>query len=100
VLYSGLVIAGAGIGLFIVWWETALATRIPPHLLSRVSAWDWMGSLLLLPLGYLLAGPVARSVGDVEVLVVGGLIGAVSCALGLLPHSTRTLTRLEEPVPV
>jgi len=83
-VYAGTTVAGAGIGLFAVWWETAL----PPHPLSRVSAWDWMGSLALLPLGYLLAGPV-------EVLVGGGLFGTVSCALGLLPRSTRTLTRLK-----
>ncbi len=95
-VYIGMIAAGLGIGLFAVWWETALATRIPPQLLSRVSAWDWMGSLLLLPLGYLLTGPVAKAYGDVEVLVVGGLLGGLACALGLLPRSTRELTRLEE----
>jgi len=99
VVYAGMAVAGAGIGLFAVWWETALATRIPAHLLSRVSAWDWMGSLALLPLGYLLAGPAADAFGAVEVMVVGGLIGLLSCALGLLPRSTRTLRRLE-PTPV
>ncbi len=96
-VYAAMTGAGLGIGLFAVWWETALATRIPPHLLSRVSAWDWMGSLLLLPVGYLLAGPAAARFGVVEVMVVGGLIGGVSCALGLLPRSTRELTRLDEP---
>ena len=95
VVFAGMAVSGVGIGLFAVWWETALAQRIPPHLLSRVSAWDWMGSLALLPLGYLLAGPVAREIGPVEVLVGGGLIGLLSCALGLLPRATRTLTRLE-----
>ena len=70
VLYVLMALAGFGIGLFAVWWETALAQRIPPHLLSRVSAWDWMGSLALLPLGYLLAGPVAGQVGSARVLVV------------------------------
>ena len=97
-LYLGMAVAGAGIGLFAVWWETALAQRIPAHLLSRVSAWDWMGSLALLPLGYLLAGPVAAALGPVEVLVGGGLLGLLSCALGLLPRSTRTLTRLKPAV--
>ena len=97
VLYAVMVLAGGGIGMFGVWWETALATRIPPHLLSRVSAWDWMGSLLLLPLGYLLAGPVADAVGLVEVTVWGGLLGGVAAALGLLPRSTRELRRLDEP---
>ncbi|MDQ6651033.1 MAG: MFS transporter [Actinomycetota bacterium] len=97
VLYPAMAAAGVGIGLFAVWWETALAQRIPAHLLSRVSAWDWLGSLLLLPIGYLLAGPLAAVVGDVRVLVVGGLLGMVSAVLGLLPRSTRTLTRLAPP---
>ena len=49
ILYPVMAMSGAGIGLFSVLWETALAQRIPPHVLSRVSAWDWMGSLALLP---------------------------------------------------
>lgn len=100
VLYPVMAAAGAGIGLFAVWWETALAQRIPAHLLSRVSAWDWMGSLALLPAGYLLAGPVAGALGAVPVLEGGGLLGLAACAAGLLPRSTRTLTRLEGPDPV
>jgi MFS family permease len=94
-LYPVTAVSGFGLGLFGVWWETALAQRIPPHLLSRVSAWDWMGSLALLPAGYLLAGPAARLLGDVEVLVGGGLIGLAAFALGLLPASTRNLTRID-----
>ena len=38
------VIAGAGLSLFDVWWLTALAERIPPDKLSRVSSYDWMVS--------------------------------------------------------
>jgi len=90
--------AGLGIGLFIVWWETAIAQRIPPHLLSRVAAWDWMGSLALLPLGYLLAGPLGALVGDRRLLMIGGLVGAGAMALALLPRSTRALARLEDPL--
>jgi MFS family permease len=95
-LYPVTAAAGVGLGLFDVWWETALAQRIPGHLLSRVSAWDWMGSLALLPAGYLLAGPVGNALGDVRVLMGGGLLGLVAIALGLLPRSTRTLTRLDD----
>jgi len=79
-----------------VWWETALAQRIPPHLLSRVSAWDWMGSLALLPLGYLLAGPLGALVGGRRLLLSGGLVGAAAMALALLPRSTRALARLDD----
>ena len=103
VLFAAMAVAGVGIGLFAVWWETALAQRIPPHLLSRVSAWDWMGSLLLLPLGYLLAGPLAERVGGPELLVAGGLVGTAVMALALLPRATRALARLDPtatPAPV
>jgi MFS family permease len=99
-LYLAMAAAGVGSGLFAVWWETALAQRIPPHLLSRVSAWDWMGSMALLPIGYLLAGPMAGWLGDTRVLEYGGAIGFVAAALGLLPRSTRTLRRLDDAAPV
>ncbi len=100
VLYAVTMLAGVGIGLLGVWWETALAQRIPPQLLSRVSAWDWMGSLALLPLGYLLAGPAANAFGAVRVLEVGGLVGTAIMALAFIPRSTRTMTRYETPEPV
>lgn len=92
VLYGFTILTGVGLGLFDVWWQTALALRIPAHLLSRVSAWDWMGSLALLPLGYLLAGPVAAAVGGVHVLLAGGLVGTAVLLLALAPASTRQLT--------
>ena len=87
VLYPVMAVSGAGLGLFAVWWETALAQRVPAHLLSRVSARDWMGSLALLPAGYLLAGPAAEALGAVDVLVGGraargtGLRGRAAAAL-------------------
>lgn len=95
-LYAATGLGGFGIGCFSVWWETALAQRIPPHLLSRVSAWDWMGSGALLPLGFVLAGPAADAWGRVNVLVVGGLLGSAASVCGLIPRSTRALARLAD----
>ncbi len=71
------VLVGFGFAMFDVSWDTALQERIPPYALSRVSSFDWMGSLALLPLGYLLAGPLAEAFGAVEVLVVGGVLAFV-----------------------
>jgi MFS family permease len=82
-LLTGLfVLAGVGFALFDVWWQTALAQRIPPHALSRVSSYDWMGSLALLPLGYLLAGPIGEAIGPAEVMLIGGSVGLAIAALG------------------
>jgi len=82
---------GFAFSLMMIWWETALAQHIPPQLLSRVSAYDWMGSLALLPLGYVLAGPLAAAFGARGVLEAGSAIGVVLLALALAPRSTREL---------
>jgi MFS family permease len=82
---------GFGFALMVIWWETALARYIPAGALSRVSSYDWMGSLALLPLGYALAGPLANALGARQVLLVGSAIGLVMLVLTLLPRQTRKL---------
>jgi MFS family permease len=93
------VIGGVGLALFDVWWLTALAERIPPDKLSRVTSYDWMVSYALLPLGYILAGPLAASLGAVEVLIGGSVLACIAFALGLLPRETRLLERLGPGIP-
>lgn len=57
---------GVGIEVFGVLWSSALQEHIPPHLLSRVNAYDAVGSLGLAPLGSGFAGPVAVALGGVR----------------------------------
>jgi MFS family permease len=83
--------SGVGFSLLMIWWETALARHIPPRVLGRVSAWDWMGSLALLPLGYLVAGPLAGALGARTVLGVGCVIGLALLGMALLSRSVREL---------
>jgi predicted MFS family arabinose efflux permease len=83
--------AGLGFTLFEVWWSTALVRHIPPQALSRVSAYDWMGSLALLPLGFAVAGPLAGALGARTVLTVGAVIALAMLALALAPRGTRAL---------
>jgi MFS family permease len=91
-IYAVLAIGGVSIGLFDVWWTTALAERIPPAALSRVTAYDWMGSLAMVPLGYIVAGALAELVGARTVLAVGSLIGAAALALALSSRDLRGLS--------
>jgi MFS family permease len=86
---------GTCVALFGIWWETALAERVPPHLLSRVTAYDWMGSLALLPLGYVLAGPLGERLGATEVLVGGSALALISLTCALAVRDVRSLRRLE-----
>jgi MFS family permease len=90
---------GFGFALLMVWWETALAQHIPPHALSRVSAWDWMGSLALLPLGYLLAGPLANALGARTVLGIGSAIGLGLLVLALCSRGIRELGNEPDTAP-
>jgi MFS family permease len=87
--------AGVGIALFGIWWETALAERVPPHTLSRVSAYDWMGSLALLPIGYLVAGPVGEALGESRVLVAGSALATLALVAGMVVRETWTMRRLD-----
>ena len=88
-------IGGAGISLFEVWWITALAERVPGDRLARVTSYDWLISLGLLPAGFVLAGPLGEAFGEVEVMIGGSLIAFGSVAIGLLPRETRELRRIE-----
>jgi MFS family permease len=88
---------GIGFALFEVFWNTTMAEQIPPDALSRASAWEWMGSLVLLPVGYLAAGPLADATSTDAVLVGGAVLTAAVLALGLLPRETRMLRRMEHP---
>jgi hypothetical protein len=85
------VAAGFGFALLEIWWETLLVQHIPPRALSRVSAYDWMGSSALLPLGFAFAGPVAAVLGARWVLGGGAVIGGIMLLVCLIPRSTREL---------
>ncbi len=62
---SGL--AGSWFGLL---WYTTLQTRIPAHMLSRVSAYDHFGSIALAPLGVLAGGILFEWLGARSTLLL------------------------------
>jgi MFS family permease len=78
VICASFVVEGVAVGVFMATWETALQREIPERLLSRVSAWDWMGSLAGMPLGFALTGPAIALVGERH-----ALYGMAAAALAL-----------------
>jgi MFS family permease len=95
VLVPVMALNGLAFTLFIVWWETALAERIPPEALSRVSSYDWMVSLALLPIGYLVAGVLADRFDPAAVLLGGAVIAAIAGPMALLSRELRHLRRTD-----
>jgi len=64
------VVCGASLSLSTIVWATLLQDRVPPDLISRVSSIDQFGTILLTPVGYLIAGPLAEEVGLRTTMVV------------------------------
>lgn len=54
---------GFGIEIFAVCWDTTMQQQIPGHMLSRVYAYDMLGSVALIPVGFAVAGPIADAIG-------------------------------------
>jgi hypothetical protein len=67
-------------------WETLQQREIPPERLSRVNSFDWMVSLIFMPVGQALAEPLAEVVGVEAVLVGAALLISVPC-FAVLPLS-------------
>jgi MFS family permease len=76
-------------------WETLQQREIPSERLSRVNSFDWMVSLVFMPVGQALAGPLAEAVGEERVLVGAALLIAVPCLAVLPLHGVRRGPTLE-----
>jgi len=84
-------LGGAALEVFGVAWYTVLQRETPRHLLSRVSAWDDFGSIVFVPLGLAVAGPVSETIGVRATLLGSAAIIVVTTALVLLVRDVRRL---------
>jgi hypothetical protein len=87
-------LSGMGTEMFGIGWTTALQEHIPLESLSRVSSYDALGSFVAMPLGQILAGPMAGWFGRDNVAVVGGIIFAATSLATLASPSVRNLQRV------
>ncbi len=88
-------VTGFGNMLFNTLWETTLQQHVPRESLSRVSAYDWFGSLLCQPLGFAVAGVVAGAIGMSETLWIASAITVGSLALLFASRDVRELRAVE-----
>ncbi|MFI5473589.1 MFS transporter [Streptomyces cacaoi] len=83
--------AGVASDVFGVLWATTIQREVPEEVLSRVSSYDWFGSLAFAPLGLLVAGPVAAAVGTGKALAGCAALVVLATAAALLSPQVRTL---------
>ncbi|MFH8370125.1 MFS transporter [Streptomyces sp. NPDC018031] len=92
-LAAVMLLGGASIEVFGVSWMTALHQEIPEEKLSRVSAYDWFGSVSMLPLATALAGPAEQAFGRTAALWGCSALTVLLTAAVLAVPEVRRLTR-------
>ncbi len=92
---------GAGVELFNLAWNVAMQEHVPEDMLSRAFSYDMLGSVMAIPVGPLVFGPLGAAFGFHDVLVVSGIAYAVISLLTLSSRSVRGLRRVPaEATPV
>jgi MFS family permease len=72
-------------------WINTLQSMVPPDKLGRVSSIDALGSFVLMPAGFALAGLLTDTLGPANVFLLGGAATLGLAALGFLHPAIRRL---------
>jgi MFS family permease len=96
-------VASFGLGVFVemmmVQWTVAMARNIPPDMLARVSSYDVLGSVMTMPAGALIAGPLGTAIGISHAQYAAAAAIVIASALALIPREIRTMRNREAPAP-
>jgi predicted MFS family arabinose efflux permease len=88
-------LASFGLGVFVemmmVQWTVALARNIPAAKLARVSSYDVLGSVMAMPAGALIAGPLGTAIGISSAQYAAAAAIVAASALALIPRDIRTM---------
>ena len=87
---------GLTLDLWITIWSTAMAREVPREALSRVSAFDAMGTMLLRPVGLAIAGPLSLAFGLSNTLYALSIFSAI-CIFGMLATPAMRNMQISEP---
>ena len=68
-----------------VLWNPLMQELVPPELIGRASSVDWFFSISLSPLGVLVAGLVAGSIGTRATMLIGGGVATLMAAVLFVP---------------
>ncbi|MFD3806579.1 MFS transporter [Streptomyces sp. NPDC058611] len=92
-----MLVSGVSIEVFGVNWMTTMHQEIPEDKFSRVSAYDWFGSLSMTPLATALAGPAESAFGRSPALWGCAALVLLPTAAVLLVPDVRRITRKAGP---
>jgi hypothetical protein len=74
-------------------WNTTMQVLVPDRVRARVDSYDWLVSMVIMPVGFVVAGPLSSTIGYTSTLVGAGVISAVPCSLVALLPGVRDVRR-------
>jgi MFS family permease len=93
----GAFLFGITLDLWGTLWSTALQRKVPRDSLSRVSAFDAMGSMMFRPVGLAIAAPLSTLVGIENFLQILAAITVVAIVVPLLDPQVRNMSYEDLP---
>jgi hypothetical protein len=93
VVAAGFAVSGAAWAFWSVMWATSTQTQVAHDVLNRVTAYEVGGSVLSVPIGQALSGPVAARVSADHVLLFGFVAGLAGIVCLLSVPAIRNLRR-------
>jgi len=93
----GAFLFGITLDLWGTLWSTALQRKVPRDSLSRVSAFDAMGSMMFRPVGLAVAAPLSTLVGIENFLQILAAITVVAIVVPLLDPQVRNMSYEDLP---
>jgi len=90
-LLASALIAGLGLAVAGITWDTAMQQNTPRDVLSRVASFDDLLSYGAIPVGQLLVGPAAAHWGGPTVILWSGIAYAASVLVPLTARAVRDL---------
>jgi MFS family permease len=92
VIAFGAFLFGITLDLWGTLWNTALQRKVPRGVLSRVSSFDAMGSMMFRPIGLAIAGPLSSLFGITNFIYSLALLSLVAVAAPLLSAEVRNMS--------
>lgn len=96
VIAAAALVSNIGLSMFNVFSLTAMQQNVPLGSMGRVSSYEWLGSIGLLPVGQALAGPAGGLASPATMLTIGAVWMFLTPALLFVVRSARMLEAVHD----
>ena len=77
-------------------WATLMHKLVPSELLGRVSSFDWLVSVSLIPVSFALTGPIAAAISAKTTLIGAGVVAGLATFAFLFVPGMRATESSDE----